>query len=449
MKNLLLLGTLSFTIAFSCGLVVEKNVTKSAAIGAIATISTLSGGLVLSKVSEKERQKLQGQTEKVKSLESQISSLTEKKTNLVKVINNKTRSKTKVEQEYNAKLKEIDQLKEEINSLKLQRDTLQDVILNLENKEKKIPAKRWVKLKDKPIKSTGLYNYILEGLEKSLVFYDPQEHKTFENYLESLQPGAEELWSAYRFNQVQVNYGDPSIQAAYLIRYYPHYAYMNYQILEMIHRQNLFKCFTDETLEVCLFGAGPCPEIVGLSKLLSENYQFIKKLVVNVYDIAGAQWSLSREITEKFIVPEYWSGDLTVNSHYLDLCEFNSLNSIKNNIKISKLFVFQNCLNEIYNVSTVQFNLNFLLDEIPVGGAMVIIDLYNYRQNVTIVDELEKQVKNRSDFEIYCPPIDTLNIKACPNLPQIIKKHLLTSKGRLVPRSKDIQCLFISLHKII
>lgn len=56
---------------------------------------------------------------------------------------------------------------------------------------------------------------------------------------------------------------------------------MNYQILEMIHRQGLLKGFTDETLEVCLFG-----EIVGLSKLLSENYQFIKKLVVNVYDIA-------------------------------------------------------------------------------------------------------------------------------------------------------------------
>jgi hypothetical protein len=77
----------------------------------------------------------------------------------------------------------------------------------------------------------------------------------------------------------------------------------------------------------------------------------------------------------------------------------------------------------------------------------VIIDLCNYRQNVTIVDELEQQVKNRRDFKIYCPPIDNITIKACPNLPQIIRKHLLTSKDRLVPRSKDIQCFFISLHK--
>lgn len=85
--------------------------------------STLSSGLVLSKISEKERQKLQGQTEKLKSLESQILSLTEQKNNLVKVINDKTLSKTKVEQEYKAKLKELDQLKKEINSLKIQQDS--------------------------------------------------------------------------------------------------------------------------------------------------------------------------------------------------------------------------------------------------------------------------------------------------------------------------------------
>jgi hypothetical protein len=380
MKNLFLLGTLSFTIAFSCGLVVENNVTKSAAIGAISSISTVSSALVLSKVSEKERQKLRGHTENVKSLETQISSLTEKKTNLVKVINNKTRSKTKVEREYNSKLREIDQLKEEIKSLKTQRDTLHDVIVNLETKEKKLPPKLRVKPKVKPIKKTGLYHYILEGLEKSRVFYDPKEYETFEQYLESLQPAAEDLWSSYRFNQVQVNYEDPSIQAAYLIRYYPHYAYMNYQILEMIHAQDFFESFKNETLEVCLFGAGPCPEMVGLSQLVSEHYPGLKKITVNVYDIASAQWSLSREITEKFLVPEYWSGDLTVNSHYLDLCELNSLQSIQSSIKRSQLFVFQNCLNEIYNISTVQSNLSFLLNEVTVGGTIVIIDLYNYRQ---------------------------------------------------------------------
>jgi hypothetical protein len=46
MKNLLLLGTLSFSIAFGLGLAIEKDVTKSAIIGGIATISTLSSTFV-------------------------------------------------------------------------------------------------------------------------------------------------------------------------------------------------------------------------------------------------------------------------------------------------------------------------------------------------------------------------------------------------------------------
>jgi hypothetical protein len=72
----------------------------------------------------------------------------------------------------------------------------------------------------------------------------------------------------------------------------------------------------------------------------------------------------------------------------------------------------------------------------------------NYRQNVSIIDRLKQQVSNRDDFEVYSPPLEDIKIKPCPNLPQVIKQNLLTGKGVLVPRSKDIDCLFISLQKI-
>ena len=49
MKNVFLLGTLSFSIAFGLGIAVEKNVTKSTIIGGIATISTISSAFVLTK----------------------------------------------------------------------------------------------------------------------------------------------------------------------------------------------------------------------------------------------------------------------------------------------------------------------------------------------------------------------------------------------------------------
>lgn len=452
MKNLLLLGTLSFSIAFCLGIAVEKNIHKSAAIGGIATISTLSSAFVLSKKSDRELENIRSHAENLKSIENQILSLKNKRIKLVQAIDSNTKSKATIEAEYNSIAIEVERLKEEVKSLNLQRKSLHNVIAKHKNQDIKIKPKIPVKTEvAKPIKKTTktiLYNCILDGLENSTYFYHKNHQGTFENYLQSLQKPAEALWYSYRSNQVKVNYSEPSIQAVYLMRYYPHYAYMNFQILEMIHAQNLLKNLTNETLEVCLFGAGPCPEIVGLSKYLSDKYQNIKKLTVNVYDIASEEWTLSRNITEKFVIPEYWSGDLKLNSNYLDLCESNSLYSIKTTIQKSQMFIFQNCLNEIYNISTVQTNLNFLLNEIPVGGVIIIIDLCNYNQNTTIIDRLKEQVSNRDDFEIYCPEAKDTKIKACFPIPPLITQHLLTGKDKLVPRSKDIDCLFISLHKI-
>ena len=124
MKNLVLLGTLSFSIAFSLGLAVEKDLTKSAIVGSIATISTLSSALVLNKKSELELKNTYSDTKSLKSLEKQISSLKNQKTKLVEVINSTTQSKITIEAEYNSIVTEVERLKEEIKSLNTQRENL-------------------------------------------------------------------------------------------------------------------------------------------------------------------------------------------------------------------------------------------------------------------------------------------------------------------------------------
>ncbi|MEA5509859.1 hypothetical protein VB715_08795 [Crocosphaera sp. UHCC 0190] len=290
-----------------------------------------------------------------------------------------------------------------------------------------------------------LYDYIIEGLQNSGNFYDQNVHRTFEYYLQSLQEPAKKLWKSYRFDRVKVEYSDSSIQAAYLIRYYPHYAYMTLQIFNILHNQNVLGNLMDTVLQICFFGAGPCPEIVGLAKLLSIYYQGVKKLVANVYDIASDEWSLSRAVTEKFVIPQIWQGQLEFHSDQLDLCKSNCLYALNKKISESKIFIFQNCLNEIYNLSTVQDNFNFLINQVPSGSLIVIADLCNYQQNATIVDKLENQVINRHDFEIYRPGI--ISIQAYPLLPPIIEKNLLIGQDCLIARKRDIECLFISLHK--
>jgi len=138
MKNLLFLGTLSFSIAFSLGIVVERNVTKSAVIGGIATISTLSSAFVLSKKSELELENVHSHTENLKSIENQILSLKNQKTKLVQVIDSKTQLKTTIEGEYNSILREVNQLKEEIKTLNTPRENLQNVIFHLQSQESKV-----------------------------------------------------------------------------------------------------------------------------------------------------------------------------------------------------------------------------------------------------------------------------------------------------------------------
>jgi hypothetical protein len=442
MKKLLFLGSLSFTVAFVLGIIVEKNITKSVVIAGIATISTVGSTFALD-------QKSQGELkDKQNELKNQVLMLENKEMRLSQLIESKTKEKIAIEQEYSSSFEQVNTLKQEINDLALQRDDLESEISKIETNKTTITQQTTVKPAIASKEKTGLYNCILKGLEDSGNFYNPQVHGTFEQYLQSLKQSAKQLWSSYRSSQVKVNYSDTSIQAAYLIRYYPHYAYMNFQILDILHNNNLFQYLTNDTLEVCLFGAGPCPEIVGLCHLLSQQYQNIKNLIVNDYDIAANEWSLSRDITEKFIIPESWSGGFKLNSNYLDLCQSNSLKLITTKIKKSNLFIFQNCLNEIYNVTTVQENLNFLLDQISLNSVIIISDLSNYRQNFSIIEQINNQVNNRCDFEIYPPQIEAIQVKPYSEIPATIKENLLTGESGLIARTTNINCLFISLRKI-
>ena len=202
MKNFFLLGTLSFSIAFCLGIVGEKNVTKSAAIGGIATISTLSSAFVLSKKSERELKKLNSQTETIKSLENQILNLENQKRKLVKGIDTKTQLKLAIELEYNLIVGEVDSIKEEIKSLNTQRENLQNVIDNLENQEQNllqlIDKKTQSKITSEP-KDTSLLTKIKEPPKK---IHKSREILTEKNtlYAQNLAPIPKDFWSIYKYN---------------------------------------------------------------------------------------------------------------------------------------------------------------------------------------------------------------------------------------------------------
>lgn len=396
------------------------NLVASAFIGGIiGATSTFILFLLLSKKYEQEIKKINGYTAKLKSLENNVFTLKHKTLDLVK---------------------QVGKLQEEKAQLQAKIDELNNSALNLEGQAKKVTPEIGKTLKEKPIKKIGLYQYILEGLEKTMDFYNPQNHQSFEYYLQSLKKPAEQLWESYRSNQVKVNYSDPSTQAAYLIRYYPHYVQMTYEILQQCSQFFAF----GEKINACFFGAGPCPEVAGLAQFLTKYYPQTKEIFVQVYDIASDQWSLSRAITKDFVIPNLWKGQFSGNAYNLDLCSSNSFESVSDAIENSHLFVFQNCLNEIWNISTTKENIKFLLESAPLNSFIVIGDL-RYAQNRYILEDIAKFVQRTNHYKLIM--LDELDIRSSLRIPQIVTQNLLTSEGYLIPRSR-IKFMFLVITKV-
>jgi len=197
MKNLLLLGTLSFSIAFGLGIVVEKDVTKSTIIGGIATISTISSAFVLTKKSERELKNTHSHTANLKSVENQILSLKSQRKELVKAIDSKTQSKITIEAEYKSVLVEFERLKEEIKSLNTQRENLQNVIVNPEIQERQIIQLIDNKTDSKiPIEQDNSVFAKIQKPKKKIV--NKTEKDTL--YAKNLFSISKNFWSIYEYN---------------------------------------------------------------------------------------------------------------------------------------------------------------------------------------------------------------------------------------------------------
>ncbi|MBD2280587.1 hypothetical protein [Aphanizomenon flos-aquae] len=285
-----------------------------------------------------------------------------------------------------------------------------------------------------------LYEYILEGLKNSPDFYNPNLHQTFESYLASLQESAKYLWKSYRSTPVEVRYSDPQVQAAYLIRYYPHYVQMTLEILRLSPEIFTFP----EQINACFFGAGPCPEVAGLAQFLTEHCPETKSMIVKIYDIASEQWKFSRDITKNFIVPRLWKGDISGTVSKFDLCSVNAFEVIADDISNCHIFIFQNCLNEIWNTSATQENIKFLLNRAPLNSFIIIGDL-PYEQNRQLIEDIAEIANQRSDYQIILQS-QGIKIRSCIRIPSLVTENLLTGVDGLIPR-KNINFLFLALRK--
>lgn len=285
-----------------------------------------------------------------------------------------------------------------------------------------------------------LYDSILAGIKKSPNLYQAENYQNFEAYLASLKEPAKNLWNLYRCSMVNVAYSDLQIQAVYLIRYYPHYVQMTLEILRLFSEIFTF----EKHINACFFGAGPCPEIAGLAQFLAESCPKAKFLTVYAFDKASETWKPSRSITKNFILPNLWDGKILGKVTSLNLCSNNAFLPFAKIIRNSHIFCFQNCLNEIWNTSTTQQNIEFLLDCAPANSYIIIADLI-YEQNRRMIQSIKEIADQRSDYEIIgmCEKIE---IRSLLQLPSIVEQNLLTNEDKLKPK-KWIKFSFLVIRK--
>jgi hypothetical protein len=102
-----------------------------------------------------------------------------------------------------------------------------------------------------------MHDIILKGLSSLHGLSSEQELSCF---LRELKPTARCLWKAYQSNVANVSYRKQTIQAAYMLRYFPHYAEVTRIALDELFVQGVLP-FQEELLYVNLFGCGPAPEL--------------------------------------------------------------------------------------------------------------------------------------------------------------------------------------------
>ncbi|BAZ47833.1 hypothetical protein NIES4103_04370 [Nostoc sp. NIES-4103] len=280
-----------------------------------------------------------------------------------------------------------------------------------------------------------IYENILNGICE---INQISSYESLKKYLKDLQPYALSLWQSYRRENVKVNYSDLNIQAAYLIRYYPLYAAMTLQVFKDLSQRTLL--LSNNTLQVCLFGAGPAPEAVGLINYLKNEFPHLIFAEFKAYDLAADAWGYSRYITKNYLLKEYFAGYFTLNGFSTDMRQINAFKSIKYDIQSSMIFVIQNCLNEIDKEPNIFLeNIGFLVNEMPEGSILAIADQSNYNSTNILLNRVESYVRDIGQGDIIRSytegGISFHSLKMLPEIPPVIRECLLTGQNGLIPRS--------------
>lgn len=295
-----------------------------------------------------------------------------------------------------------------------------------------------------------MHNIILKRLSSLHGLSSEQE---LSGFLRGLKPTVRFLWEAYQSSVVNISYTKPTIQAAYMLRYFPQYAEVTRVVLNELSMQGVLP-FQEERLYVNLFGCGPAPELCGIMRFLKNHFPRSEMLIAHLFDVASERWRYTRQITLDYLAPTLWDKQLFESqSNYFDLsrpgsaASFTTANDRPNRIGEASLVMFQNCLNEfsqsVHDVVTQ--NILDLLRMIKCGKIMLVIDRAGYQCIVDLLSRISSLAEKRrlgkvlifdQDRVLDCNPI-------LERMPRILTENLFVRKisgNEIAPDEDGLIC---------
>ncbi|MGQ0442233.1 MAG: hypothetical protein ACT4OH_02135 [Methylophilaceae bacterium] len=296
-----------------------------------------------------------------------------------------------------------------------------------------------------------MYKKILSEIFKQNGVSNPDAQA---NYLRSLRPSARALWQAYQSQAVAVNYAEPAMQEAYLLRYFVPYSHLLPTVLQHLETKGIGVSATEDLLTACFFGCGPGPEIVGLIRHLKRKAERPEMLIARMFDIASASWQHSRAIVKNSILVDEWDGGLieidpaAADISALALSPQND--GARRKVQEADLVVFQNCLNELSTtaLAAVANNLRALLNTAKKNATLVLIERDGYAATDEMLLDLYKWAATQAGTFSAVGELSAASELNCRDMldqiPEIVTMNLFVRKRDMSQISSEESGLILA-----
>jgi hypothetical protein len=210
--------------------------------------------------------------------------------------------------------------------------------------------------------------------------------------LSTIRASIERLRILYQIHDhLLIDYNDNTIQAAYMLRYFPYYIETSHHILNSICPEQISESFVNH-MTISLYGCGAAPELLGILRFIQEHYPAINTANVNYFD--QHDWNPWREFCARSLSEMYWEGNIA-NIHpsqwnFLSGEEPGNEGTLRM-IQESKLHSIQNCFSDLHysGVSNDTIIDRFIdLFQITSSGSLFILN----DQHIAVIKTIFRQI---------------------------------------------------------